>query len=254
MGNYSNLFDECDRCFYNPPPPKSSFSASCEEESDDLLEVQACGSYLCSIAAGLHDLRRIDPSVFEVSADIDKLLEKHYGEDFGFVICKLTDAGKQHPLGYFTELRSDFFVPTRHDHGDGEEDPEWDHKIYSFGCEKAAGELRLEPTFEPPSSDEEDDNGNQPPAPIEKKSWRNVVSRLLDRVKISVKNADEFRRMVIFGPEPNKDLFFSYNELKDVKVKSKLTNKGAIVASENNLDQSLACGYGKQSKKTCIIS
>merc|ERR1719336_692721 len=110
--NYSNLFDDCDQCFYNPPPRKSSFSDSCEEDSEGFLEVQSCGSYLCSIAAGLNDLRRIDPSVFEVSADIDKLLEEHYAEDFGFVICKLTDAGQQHPLGYLTDLRNDFFIPT----------------------------------------------------------------------------------------------------------------------------------------------
>jgi len=116
------------------------------------LAVVEVGAYLVSLANSVEDLRRIDPSVFKVSATIDKLFSKHYANGFGFVICAFNPEKKidPHPIGYEHDLMKDghMFVPCRHEHGHGTKDVEnFDHEIYSLNTEgghNAAGFSRAD--------------------------------------------------------------------------------------------------------------
>eukprot|EP00494_Astrolonche_serrata_P013546 UN13668 len=97
------------------------------------LEVITVGSYKCSIAPSIEDIKRANKDVFTLPANIENLLKKHYeGKSFSFFICKLTKNGEQHPLGYVHNLlrKDTLFVPTRHDHGD-KKGAVFDHYIYS---------------------------------------------------------------------------------------------------------------------------
>jgi hypothetical protein len=95
LSNCDTLLEDLERAF---PSVKDmpSFSFGSGSLGSRHLDVVQVGSYMCSIAANLKDLRNIDPKVFQLSTDIGKLLEKHYSDGFGFVICKLGMGQKQH--------------------------------------------------------------------------------------------------------------------------------------------------------------
>jgi len=103
-----------------------------------------------SIAKTVDDLKRIDPTVFQVSDTIDQLFRKHYAMGFGFVICCFDEdkgvAG--HPIGYVHDLLPDgsLFVPCRHEHGHGTKETEhFSHEIYSLNTKGGeAGKTRSE--------------------------------------------------------------------------------------------------------------
>jgi hypothetical protein len=96
-------------------------------------------------------LHQVDASVFKVSKSLGRVLAEHYATDFGFLICKLTTSGEQHPIAYTHPVANDgrLFVPTRHEHGhthaagsgsaaDDDGHADWDHFIYSNRTTDAA--------------------------------------------------------------------------------------------------------------------
>jgi len=106
--------------------------------SKDTLEVKTVGSYKVSVAKNIEDIERVNSDVFKLPENIEHLLRKLYEKDFGFVICKLdlnTAGTKAHPIGYTHPLLESnrIFVPTMHEHNNGEELPYWDHEIFSLG-------------------------------------------------------------------------------------------------------------------------
>jgi len=138
------FFDKLNTCFPSIDKGRSKSSVS-----RGYLEVKAVGCYNVSVARNLEDLRRIDPSVFKVSPNIDQVLSEHYPINFAFVICCF-DPSKNiapHPLGYSHDLLgTSLFVPTRHEHGDKSELAHFDHNIFSLNtkgenCGKTAAEI-----------------------------------------------------------------------------------------------------------------
>ena len=111
---------------YFPKPPTSpafggfAFGGSTVSKGKRTLEVKACGGYLVSYSPTLEDLARIDEAVFTLPADIQQVLQEHYGKGFGFVVCKF-QKGKTdgHPIAYTHSPLKDgrLFIPTRHEHG-----------------------------------------------------------------------------------------------------------------------------------------
>lgn len=142
MSNYDDFFEKLGKLFINPLTRAKEMKIYKDIPlcMGSFLPVQSVGSYKCSVAKNLNDLLRIDPSVFQVEDNIRDLLKEHYPHGFGFLICKLTKSGEQHPLAYITDIQNEtLFVPTRHDHGDASfwswlgvtsNDPSWDHEIY----------------------------------------------------------------------------------------------------------------------------
>jgi len=127
-------FKKCDDCF--PVPLKMTERRSKKAKlASSALKVISLGAYNVSIAKNFADLSRIDTDVFKLDLRIANLLENHYAKGFGFVIC-IFDASKgiePHPIGYTCDAQPDgsIFVPCRHEHGKGDENVRFDHKIYS---------------------------------------------------------------------------------------------------------------------------
>lgn len=108
------------------------------------LEVHKVGSYEVSVAGEVDDIRRVDPSVFNLSLDTEAILRANYPQGFSFVVAKLTQGGEIHPLGYTYDAANpgEVFVPTRHGHGEELSAksvfaglPEWDHTVYIQGAD-----------------------------------------------------------------------------------------------------------------------
>eukprot|EP00747_Dinoflagellata_sp_TGD_P186437 gnl/TRDRNA2_/TRDRNA2_43455_c0_seq1.p1 gnl/TRDRNA2_/TRDRNA2_43455_c0~~gnl/TRDRNA2_/TRDRNA2_43455_c0_seq1.p1 ORF type:complete len:502 (-),score=83.96 gnl/TRDRNA2_/TRDRNA2_43455_c0_seq1:61-1371(-) len=166
-----DLFTDLKRGFpkIEYPQPRSRCMKSMDRGIDNRkLVVKSVGSYFVSVAPTFADLARIDPATFKVPNNIQEVLMKNYGggtqdlPDFSFVICRFKTAEvSPHPIGYIHERMPGenglLFCPTRHAHGNGSEDAglrkmmrslvggggggehehaDWDHDIYSWGCDK----------------------------------------------------------------------------------------------------------------------
>ena len=119
-------------------PRSRSMSKGMSLGMDDDLEVHKVGKYDVSIVPTVDDVKRLNSSVFEVSADTEHTLREHYPVGFAFVVSQLRESGDFHPLAYTHPLVGErLFIPTRHEHGKGASDrsPKWDHTIYYQGGE-----------------------------------------------------------------------------------------------------------------------
>jgi len=103
--------------------------------SRNSLEVIQVGSYNVSVAKNLSEIKLINTDVFKLADNTYDLLKTHYQTGFGFIICAFDPSRniKPHPIGYVHSVNENsLFVPTRHKHGEKEENiAHWDHLIYS---------------------------------------------------------------------------------------------------------------------------
>lgn len=134
----ADLFRKLDSCFPAPPLPRSLSAASAANASQgSFLQVQHCGSYEFSLVPSIRDFDRINPTVFQLNDDVRRLLASQYPRDFAFLVCKITENKKFHPVGYIHPMPADgqLFVPTLHFHQGHSEplNPDWDHDIYVLG-------------------------------------------------------------------------------------------------------------------------
>ena len=146
---YKAMFDDLKKSVFQPPTryyPMYELSACASlSRSYEPLPVISHGSYLVSIAETLEDLKRVNPTIFDLPPDILPFFAKHYTSEFGYLVCKLKEGKHEYePLCYSHSLMSNgkLFVPTLHyhDHGKGAqtEKADWDHVIYSIGTTKMA--------------------------------------------------------------------------------------------------------------------
>jgi len=188
-----------------PPPSRGPEKRAKLARPKAKLEVVKVGSYECSVAENLADIRRIDEAVFKLSANVDKLLAKYYPEGFGFVICKLTAGGKQHPIGFVHNLMKDgaLFVPTRHQHGEEDEEPtaHWDHNIYSLNTDGKEGGRT--PKEEMARLREKATEAGVKEARIE------INEEFLGRFQAPLAPMHCIRRLTITGKAKNRDLIFT---------------------------------------------
>jgi len=158
LSEYSKLFDDCNNCFYKHETKSlKSFSYGFTTNN---LEVFNVGSYKVSIAKKIEDLKRADPSVFQISNGAYEVLDKNYGkyEHVGYIICKLNEKKeKYHPFAYSHNIKSSIlFIPTKHYHDhskymqnysmtnifdasqngqDTKTADDWDHEVYIVNYE-----------------------------------------------------------------------------------------------------------------------
>jgi hypothetical protein len=121
LTNYSDLFEDCAKCFYNPHQAKSlNFSTNSLNTKDDKpLQVFNVGSYKVSVALNLEQIGKVDSRVFKLSPGLDQVLKTFYYQPYwGFVICKLNSGPESyHPLAYSHQIiDSKIYIPTRHYH------------------------------------------------------------------------------------------------------------------------------------------
>lgn len=170
------------------------------------LAVERVGSYNISVAYSIEDLHRIDEDVFTVAPNVDSLLAKHYGKDFGFIICAFADNAEKHPLAYIHDVAEDgkLFIPTRHHHhGDKEEaSAHWDHDIYSYGTALDAGESVSEAEHRLAAT--------KPAGMIVEKGSKNAnqILQSLPGVKVDIIAGFELRVTRKKGDLPNMDVYF----------------------------------------------
>lgn len=129
-----DMFERIDECF----PTELSYSFTNSSRSLSVqsasLEVKTCGSYQYTLVPSLLDFARLDRNVFSLDADVHRVLAQ-YPNNFAFLVCKLSDSKKYHPVAYKHPLPRDgrLFVPTLHyhqGHHDSAVAPDWDHEIY----------------------------------------------------------------------------------------------------------------------------
>jgi hypothetical protein len=142
---YKAMFDDLAKSVFKPPTRSFGMNemvatASLSRSFQGYIPVISHGSYLVSIAESLDDLKRINPTVFDLPPDLLPFFAKHYTSEFGYLVCKLKEGKHEYePLCYSHSLHSSkkLFVPTLHyhDHGKGAktDHADWAHKIYSCG-------------------------------------------------------------------------------------------------------------------------
>jgi len=111
-------------------------SRSIPANSMDKLEVTRVGSYKVSIAPTLIDLTRLDRKELPLADKVQAMLEKKYGSGFAFIVCMFQKGEPMHPMGYAAPAIGELFVPTMHEHGDAGGEADWDHEIFSLGCDR----------------------------------------------------------------------------------------------------------------------
>ena len=142
MSRYNNLFDDLDSLF--PKVLAQSFarglsdSLSLNSYDEESIDVKHVGSYKVSIVPSFNDFQRLQFSEFELDPNVVNLLNKHYKEGYGFVVCIIKENCEFHPIAYSHDITStsgQFFLPTRHYHGESHKNkkPDWDHSIYVMG-------------------------------------------------------------------------------------------------------------------------
>jgi hypothetical protein len=120
------------------------------------LPVQIVGPYQASIVPSIEDLDRLDPTVFQMSAELHNLLTSTYAfganhAPIGFVCCVLR-AGKHayEPIAYSHDItEGSLFVPTKHFHSGEtlrELAQDWDHEIYSLGTDLSRAHKQFDTT------------------------------------------------------------------------------------------------------------
>lgn len=126
---YPTIFDDIDAPFV---VRSRGVSKDLDRSFGEPLEVHRVGSYDVSIVPTVDDVKRLNTSVFEVSADTENTLRGHYPVGFAFLVAQLRTSGDFHPLAYtHPVVDGRMFIPTRHEHGGRSGDlPKWDHSIY----------------------------------------------------------------------------------------------------------------------------
>lgn len=133
-----DMFNKIDSCF----PQKRSLSSdglgatNAAQCAGGYLAVKQCGSYQYSLVPSIDDFARVNPRVFQLSPDIRQLFLQHYPRGYAFLVCKISENKKFHPVGYVHPLPTGgkLFVPTLHFHqGHEGHGPDWDHSIYVLG-------------------------------------------------------------------------------------------------------------------------
>lgn len=121
LSQYSDLFEDCSKCFYNPARTmyRSLNTNSYNTRDDKPLKVFNVGSYKVSLAMNLKQLSNVDPKIFTLSSGLQKTLEMYYYQPYwGFIICKLNSGSElYHPFAYSHQIiDSKIYIPTRHYH------------------------------------------------------------------------------------------------------------------------------------------
>jgi len=206
-----------------------------------LLPVVRVGSYLCSSAASLSDLRRVDSKEFTLSPSVEAVLSTQYRQGYGFLVCKLTSDGPQHPIAYVHDLPLKLFVPTFHEHGKKDKDTDdWDHVIYSCNTTIDAG----------PTADEMQTVYSQLLQEKEFQDWVKVTratwtpTECLGQLPLLLVQPHVLRRLRRTGKHPNTDLVLHYQPSTE-KIQSNMPvmPKGRTAYDQSVRTSSLAARY-----------
>jgi hypothetical protein len=144
MSKHKNFFQNLYQ-FYAPMTQGRTLS-DCVTRSASRFVVQQLGSYLVGKVDSLDELVGLSSEIqehFKLPENLASVLRENYSEGYGFALFTMTKSDNFHPMGYVTEMEtewSDLFIPTRHYHehanasDPASEHADWDHNIYV--CDK----------------------------------------------------------------------------------------------------------------------
>ena len=138
LKDYLTFFEDLDRGFPLPPPPKLSRGVKSASAALAKLEVVSVGSFDASFVPTMDDFPRLDERFRLPPGTWEKL---PIYRSYGFAVFKLKKGeSKVHPMAFSFPRRdlSSLFFPTVHIH-DGEVHPkaDFDHVLY---CQSSEGE------------------------------------------------------------------------------------------------------------------
>jgi hypothetical protein len=122
-----------------------SRSFSYDEADNDTLEVLDIGSYLISKVDSINDFKKLDKTYFELSTNIQNIVELNYDGQFGYLVCKLKQGNLNYePLAYSHDVyiknnKPYLFLPSYHYHPDPHFNTnikseiyadDWSHDVY----------------------------------------------------------------------------------------------------------------------------
>lgn len=135
-GKYEEVFSKLESLFpaYEKLQRQSfSYNAGADGISEDEeIEVHQVGSYDVSIVPSLDKFDYLQHDIFELDKGFQSLLKRDYNQGYAFVVCKLRNGEKFHPIAYSHPMTPDgkLFIPTKHYHNKSESGADWDHSIY----------------------------------------------------------------------------------------------------------------------------
>ncbi len=133
LDKYEHFFDDLNRGFPYPPPPKSVAPPAPSRAADEAptLKVEEVGEYVASFVPTLNDFGRLDPQ-FVIPKETWKKLPEY--DDYGFAVFQLKSlSGRPHPMAFEFQTRwaDQVFFPTVHIHdGEVHETEHFDHTLY----------------------------------------------------------------------------------------------------------------------------
>lgn len=146
MSQCADVFDVLDSAF--PTFSNNSYALDGRlSKARGILEVVKVGSYDVSIVPTRKDFDRLSRETFTLDPNVAQLFADRYPDDFAFVVCRLRQNEKFHPIAYLSALSADgnMFVPAYHYHGKVEDKPDWDHAVYVAGSNGVLRNDRLAP-------------------------------------------------------------------------------------------------------------
>ena len=241
LSDYKGFFEDCARCF---PGVKEKDEQKSSRKHWNHLVVQSVGGYKVSVAETLADVDRANPKYFKLSGDVSKVLGKHYSTGFSFLICCFKDSGgEMHPLGYIHNLQDageegrTMFIPTRHMHGEEEEEvvDDWDHKIYVVNSNSSTKEQNTK---------------------VAESNGLDGISRSPLPKKVELVRIDDFRELTIKGVHKNQDFVFGFKEVDEArpKVEENVHSRQKTRPGESTSSSSVGRKREVKQEKNCVIN
>eukprot|EP01112_Ceratiomyxa_fruticulosa_P001460 TRINITY_DN1159_c0_g1_i4.p1 TRINITY_DN1159_c0_g1~~TRINITY_DN1159_c0_g1_i4.p1 ORF type:complete len:297 (+),score=77.28 TRINITY_DN1159_c0_g1_i4:678-1568(+) len=202
LSAFPDFFKNVDMMFPKLTKTKSRAKLATKEKGKQKLEVKRCGSYSYSVVPSVTEFDDLEQDVFNIEEDLIKMLTENYKENFGFLVCIIDKSDKYSPIAYFHPiLDNKLFVPTRHEHGNGEKRPKWDHSIYTLGSADAEAGQISGAVYE----------GNVMISNF-------IAPERLKNVELPLKLHPELvRKRKVHGPYDNVDLHFNCADIKHYK-------------------------------------
>jgi hypothetical protein len=115
------------------------------------LPVERCGSYRYTLVPNISSFKGLRNDIFDIDLKCIDYMSKFYsGEnEFEFIVCILDQNAEYSPFAYTHPCTDTLFVPTRHYHTHTHTHSQignlpgvdWDHSIYTIGCESTSDNL-----------------------------------------------------------------------------------------------------------------
>lgn len=138
MSKNPNFFDELNKACQPLTRGRGTLGISTNSYS---LPVERCGSYRYTIVPNISSFKELRNDIFDIDLKCIDYMTRFYSNEFEFIVCILDQNAEYSPFAYTHPCIDTLFVPTRHyhththTHSHNLPGVDWDHSIYTIGCE-----------------------------------------------------------------------------------------------------------------------